>query len=252
MPVIFGRRLLSCSSWCGVSVPSKRALLLVLVLAGAASGAGILVGCKGKPKASEGSAATSAEVVATVIDVPSPRRRPVIPRDDTMQIPIGPRYPILDGQGVGPIRIGANVATIERHMQAPCGLKTPDVCRYFAQAVEFKLKDGVTEEIVVHRRKRPAGKDASGKEQQYGVYNGGIPADPSRNRPLLVAFGMHEQGVAQGIGKPLRVEPVTEPNPNGTVARHYYDGMVLEYDTMPEAKVPILGSIRIVRSSARK
>ena len=73
---------------------------------------------------------------------------------------------IQAGQGVGPIRIGATVATIERLMAAPCEVKTESVCRYIKRAVEFDLdKSGVTDRIVVHRHDRPAGPDAKGEPQ---------------------------------------------------------------------------------------
>ena len=74
---------------------------------------------------------------------------------------------MLAGQGVGPIRIGATVATIQRHMALPCEVKDDKVCRYIARGVEFELKNGVTERVRVHRAGRAAGKDASGATREY-------------------------------------------------------------------------------------
>ena len=58
---------------------------------------------------------------------------------------------IVAGQGVGAIRLGANLATVERLMEAPCDEKTPTLCRYVARAVEFRFGDsGKLERIVAH------------------------------------------------------------------------------------------------------
>ena len=82
-------------------------------------------------------------------------------REPARYCPKAPSLAIQAGQGVGPIRIGATVATIERLMEAPCEVKTESVCRYIRRAVEFDLdKNGFTERIVVHRHDRPAGPDA--------------------------------------------------------------------------------------------
>ena len=147
---------------------------------------------------------------------------------------------IQAGQGVGPIRIGATVATIERLMEAPCDVKTPDVCRYITRAVEFQLgKGGFTERIVVHRHDRPAGLDAHGKPQVYGFFNGGIPPG--------AGLGMVPKAVLEIIGKPLSSERVTEKNPNNTMDRDTYPGgMVLEYDEYTNGRV-MLGGVIITK-----
>ncbi len=147
---------------------------------------------------------------------------------------------IQAGQGVGPIRIGATVATIERLMAAPCEVQTPEVCRYIARAVEFHLgKDGFTDRIVVHRHDRPAGLDAQGKPQAYGFFNGGIPPG--------VGLGMVPKAVLEIIGKPLSSERVTEKNSNNTITRDTYPGgMVLEYDVYTNGKV-MLGGVIITK-----
>jgi hypothetical protein len=165
------------------------------------------------------------------------------------RLPVGPQLAILPGEGIGPIRFGANLATIERLMEAKCDDVTPQVCRYVTRGVEFVLKDGAVTEMVVHRHDRPAGSDAAGQARSYGVFNGYIPPDPSHNRPLNVMFGMHVPGVQEALGKPLRVEQAPAGNPNSTVEVHYYPGAVLEYDRIPEARVPVLGGIRVVKTS---
>jgi hypothetical protein len=148
----------------------------------------------------------------------------------------GPRLAILAGKGVGPIRIGATVATIERLMQAKCDVVTPTVCRYIARAVEFELKDGKTTAIHIHRVWRPAGKDAQGKERQYGMFNGAIPPD--------IMLGMLPWAVQQELGKPLSVQKVTTPNAFHTVEIDRYKGMTFEYDKIYNGKT-VLGGIRI-------
>jgi hypothetical protein len=137
---------------------------------------------------------------------------------------------------VGPIRLGASVATIERLMEAPCDLKTNDVCRYVVRAVEFDLKNGVTDRIIVQRHDRPAGPDANGQPQVYGFFNGNIPPGGG--------LGMIPKAIHELVGMPTSSETVTTPNDFNTVAREYYPGMVLEYDRYTNGSV-ILGGIVI-------
>lgn len=171
----------------------------------------------------------------------STRAKPKLPADipvdqRTIPRPSGPRLAILAGKGVGPIRIGATVATIERLMAAKCDVLTPTVCRYIGRAVEFELKHGKTVAIHVERMWRPAGKDAQGKEREYGTFNGAIPPD--------IMLGMLPWAVRQGVGKPLSVKKVTKPNPFHTVEIDRYKGMTLEYDKLDNGKT-VLGGIRI-------
>jgi hypothetical protein len=138
---------------------------------------------------------------------------------------------ILPGQGVGPIRFGATIATIERLMEAPCEVKTDRLCRYLERAVEFELEDGKTRRIRVHRRGRFADRDPS---DEYGVFNGAIPPD--------LRFGMLPWAIQEHLGKPQRVEPVTAPNDWSTLERHFYPGMILEYDRLPNGNA-VLGGV---------
>jgi hypothetical protein len=182
---------------------------------------------------------TAVSANATASAAPSASAPPVMPPPiprGPVQLPEGPVLAIEAGKGVGPIRLGANVATIERLMGMPCNLKTADVCRYVARAVEFDLKDGFAVRIVAQRHERLAGPDANGQPQVYGFFNGGIPPG--------AGLGMIPTAVHEIIGKPTSSEVVTTPNDFNTVAREIYPGMVLEYDRYTNGRV-ILGAVVI-------
>ena len=147
---------------------------------------------------------------------------------------------ILAGKGVGPIRIGATRATIERQMARPCEVVTESLCRYIGRAVDFHLKDGVVYKVVVHRRDRPAGKDNSGREQVFGLFNGGLPPD--------FEVMMKQKVIMDHVGPASRQEKVTGDNPNHTVERHFYDGMTLEYDRYDNGQI-VLGAVTIEKSA---
>jgi hypothetical protein len=156
---------------------------------------------------------------------------------------------ILPGQGVGPIRFGATVETIERLMEAPCDVKTETVCRFVDRALEFTLANGALVEVLIHRRDRPAA-PLPGQSPQlpstFGAYNGALPPDPDTGAKLPVDFGMHRQAVEEALGKPQRIERV-EANPNGTVERLSYPGLVLELDEYPAAREPVVGGFRVIK-----
>ena len=152
---------------------------------------------------------------------------------------MGPRFAILPGKGIGPLRIGATVATIERHMQAKCEELSRDRCRYFTQAVEFELVDGVTRSIFIHRVDRKAGGVAAdGTPRVYGVFNGVILPD--------LMLGMTPEAIQEHLGQPKRREKAPA-NPHGTEEVHHYDGLLLEYDRIPETGLLALGGVKIVR-----
>lgn len=150
--------------------------------------------------------------------------------------PSGPVLAILAGKGVGPIRIGATVATIERLMQKKCDVQTDKVCRYINRAVEFDLEDGKTKTIRVERPGRPAGKDRSGHEQRYGVFRGAIPPD--------IKAGMLPWAVRRVLGPPLETAKKDGSGPDHTVEVDHYNGMTLQYDKLSNGKLA-LGEIRI-------
>jgi hypothetical protein len=201
--------------------------------------------CKSKDQASSGAASASSTASASV-PAPAASLPPWVPPiRSSWPVPIGPRLAVLAGQGLGPIRFGATVKTIERLMEAPCDFQTADLCRYYKQAIDFELKDGVLARIHVHRFDRPAGNDATGKSRVYGAFNGGIPPD--------LRFGMLPWAIQEHLGKPLRVAPAPGErayNVNSTAELHYYDGLILEYDRLPSGNL-ILGGIVIEKSSGQ-
>ena len=197
-----------------------------------------LAGCKSnaatQATAAAPSASASVEPVAAVSAPPAPPPAPT----STAQLPEGPVLAIEAGKGVGPIRLGATVATIERLMAAPCEVKSATMCRYIVRAVEFELKDGVTDRITVQRHDRPAGPDAHGVPQVYGFFNGGIPPG--------VGLGMLPSAVREILGQPQSVQNITTVNDNGTIQRATYPGMVLEFDKYKNGNV-MLGAVIIGR-----
>lgn len=186
---------------------------------------------------SDGSAepSPSASAAASVAPAPSAAaaaRGAPVPRDVPM--PSGPVLAILAGQGLGPVRFGATLATVERLMQQPCDVRTEKLCRYVARAVEFFFDaDGQVERIVVHRPGR-ATVDAAGKPNVYGMFHGAIPPDL---KMLMLPWA-----VQQHLGKPMRVETVTNAGSAFTEERHHYPNMTLEYDRLQNGNL-VLGGV---------
>ncbi len=188
-------------------------------------------------------AACSREEAPTAAPAPVPSAAlssAPLPAKKNWPLPSGPRLAMLAGQGVGPIRIGATVATIQRHMQLPCEVKDDKVCRYIARGVEFELKNGVTERVRVHRAGRAAGKDATGAEREYGFFNGAIPPD--------LSFGMVPKAIQEYLGAPERIETIAPAPPNQTAERHFYPGMIVEYDRHSNGNL-IMGGVVIEKPS---
>jgi hypothetical protein len=212
--------------------------LLVVVTAGSLSG------CKG---ASPSSAPDKAPVPSAVPSAAAASAMPSqvlppseVPGVDTVPtawpIPDGPLLGIFAGEGVGAIRLGANVDTIERLMAAPCEVKTAEVCRYIGRATEFFLKDGVTFEIHTHRENRPT----TPKPRVFGVFNGRTPEG--------VAFTMLQPAARELLGPPLRTEVVQDGGENHTMAIDVYDGLRVEYDRLPKGSIGVGGMV-IVKST---
>jgi len=159
-------------------------------------------------------------------------------------VPVPGAFPlmaVLAGQGAGAIRIGANVTQVERLMQRPCEVRSEHLCRYVQRAVDFNLVGGITQSIYIQRRGRPAGKNANGEDVEFGFFQGMIPPD--------LKLGMTPEAIQEYLGKPERAEQVAGPNPQTTVWRHYYPGLVLEYDWVAETGKLMLGGILIVKDS---
>lgn len=188
---------------------------------------------RGASGAPSGSAAPTPSTQAPTSSAASAPAR----RVERMRIPVGPRFAIMPGQSVGPIRPGATVATIERHMQAKCAELGPKSCRYVDRGIEFELDDkGVTQRIRVHRMHRSAGKSPDGQELTWGPFHGAIPPD--------LLFGMLPAAIQEHLGKPQRVVPGAEGAHPAAAEQHHYENMVLEYDRMPNGQL-VLGGIRI-------
>lgn len=183
--------------------------------------------------ASSAAAAASAAAPIRPEDLPENQRVPT-----AWPLPTGPRLEIIPGQGVGPIRIGATVETIERLMTAPCEFRTENACRYVGRAVEFFLKDGVTEEIRVYRKDRPA--EPAGRT--YGIFNGSTRDGPS--------LGMLQNAVHGLTGNPLATKAVENGGAAHTVAIDDYEGMRIEYDRLESGNV-VVGCI-ILRKPVAK
>jgi hypothetical protein len=162
----------------------------------------------------------------------SPLRKPERPPHN-WPLPSGPVLAILANQGVGPIRIGATVATIERLMALRCEVKDATVCRYPSRGVEFNLENGVTKTVHVHRAGRPAGKD-----REFGFYHGGIPPD--------LQLGMVPNAIQEHLGPPKRIEKSGAAGTADKVEIHVYDGMHVEYDRIPNGNL-VMGGVLIFR-----
>lgn len=172
------------------------------------------------------------------------RSRPIAPiAPEPWHIPVGISLPILPGEGVGPIRFGASLETIERLIAEPCEEKRQDapdvtVCRYSAQAIEFFLTDGALSSLRIHRLGRPFLKDP---KPDFGIYNGRFQSGAS--------LGMLQPAVQELLGKPQAVRTVTEPGAFNTVGfntveLHDYAGFVLEYDKSQSGQI-VLGGIQL-------
>jgi hypothetical protein len=162
------------------------------------------------------------------------------PKRVEMQAPrMGPAFPILPGEGIGPIRFGATKQTIERLMGAPCDEATETSCRYLTRAVDFKLEGGATTEIRISRKGREAKRAADGSIIEYGFFNGAFLPD--------LYFGMHPAALQEALGAPQKVEKISPMGPDGFSERHFYDGVTLEYDLWSSGKL-VLGAAILTKS----
>jgi len=191
----------------------------------------LLCGAVGCAESTEG--VSEAEALTPAPSQSAPKRPPT-PSS-------GPMLPIMAGLGLGAIRLGANTLTIERLMEAPCEIKTDELCRYVTRGVDFHLVAGETAWIHVQRAGRPAGRDVRGEPIEFGFFRGAIPPD--------IRLGMIPHAVQEALGRPGRVEKIPQPNPTTIVERHYYPGLVVEYDRYSNGKL-ILGGVRIVKNDS--
>ncbi|HLV65240.1 MAG TPA: hypothetical protein VKY73_05485 [Polyangiaceae bacterium] len=198
------------------------------------------LGCRSEPKQKAAAAKTQAAKPSPPSPPSATSARFPVPPPRNWALPSGPRLAILAGKGVGSIRIGATVATIERHMAKPCEVKTPEVCRYVSRAVEFHLENGVTKTISAYRAGRPT-KDAEGKDAEYGFFNGAIPPD--------LQFGMIPAAIQEHLGAPISVDKKDVAGPADAVEVHHYPGMRIEYDRIPNGNL-VVGGIRLFKETS--
>jgi len=150
--------------------------------------------------------------------------------------PEGPAFAIMAGEGLGPVRFGATVATIERLMESKCEELTEKYCRYIAAGIEFELENGVVSGIVVYRHDRPV---VGSPGKTWGRTRCAILPDIT---PRVIVSYVHAN-----MGNPQSSETIDEGNPNRTALREHYQGLVLEFDRGEYTKELVLGSIRILR-----
>jgi hypothetical protein len=133
---------------------------------------------------------------------------------------------ILRGQGLGPIRFGATVQTIERLMGLPCSQRTDGVCRYPGHAIEFVLDDqGATKEIRLFALGQPVG----GKPA--GMFNGRFPSG--------LQLGMIRNAVIELEGPPVRDERIEGAGLGQIVERLHYDDMRVDLEQQSDGDVAI-------------
>jgi hypothetical protein len=152
---------------------------------------------------------------------------------------MGMAFPILAGQGIGPVRFGATKATVERLMGGPCDDATETLCRYVGRAVDFKLDKGTVTEIRISRKGREAKRAPDGSIIEYGFFNGAILPD--------LYFGMQPGALQEVLGAPQKIEKISPVGADGFAERHVYDGITLEYDAWSNGKL-VLGAAILTKS----
>ena len=222
---------------CMARIDSKRTarwvgLAALLVLA---------AGCKREPSQGPGDAGAAAATASAARPLAAPPKPPAkLPKPlIDFRPPQGPAFPVLAGKGLGPVRLGATRATVERQMGAACEQATDEVCRYVERGVELFFEGGKVVKIHIHRTGRPAeGVDDAGVPRTYGTFNGAIPPD--------LRLFMLPSAIEEELGKAKRVFKHGEAGvgAQNLVEEHHYPVMVLEYDRLPNGKLG-LGGIRI-------
>lgn len=173
------------------------------------------------------------------VAVPTPAKPvPAKPAPLGERMPVGPKQVVVPGQGITAMRFGATVETLERHMQAPCDVKTESRCLYIKQAIEFSLDKGVMVRAKVYGRDRLV---PGMPDKAFGTFHGGMAPD--------IVFGLHRHIVQEEFGKPERSETVGEGTKLGLVARDFYPGLVLEYDKIENGNT-VLAAMEVVPVAA--
>jgi len=153
-------------------------------------------------------------------------------------MPAGPAFAIVPGVGFGPVRFGASLATVERLMTTPCEERTASVCRYITAGIEYELNNGLVSGMLVHRHDRVV----DGSTKIWGQTRCAIAPDIT---PRVIQNYVHSL-----LGKPESSEAITAPNPNRTVLREVYPGVVFEYDRGEYTNQLVVGSIRVVKADS--
>lgn len=198
------------------------------------------VACNPKRSESERAAPVATTTAAASAAAASASARPKL-RPPVYHVPVGPAFGIEPGVGIGPIRFGATLSTIERLMELPCPEKTASGCRYPIHAVEFQLKDGALEKIHIHGQERLVKPDTPG--YTYGIFNGKLLNG--------VELGMYRDYVEDVMGAPPAGRDVQE---NGsafpTVYVAEYPGVTFQYDKLKNGNV-VLAGIVLEQSAAK-
>ena len=181
-----------------------------------------------KPAPQNSAASAQPSTPGSAASIQAPRR--------SFVKPAGPAFAIVAGEGLGPVRFGATVATIERLMESKCEELTEKYCRYLAAGIEYELKDGIVSGIVVYRHDRPV-EGSPGKV--WGRTRCAILPDLT---PRVILSYVHAS-----MGNPQSSETIDAANPNRTALREHYQGLVLEFDQGEYTKELVLGSIRILK-----
>jgi hypothetical protein len=197
-----------------------------------------LTGCRKSETKKEEAQSADPAALATADPVAKVDKKPP-PAPLGHRFPIGPRLLVVPGRGLGAIRFGATFETVERHMAAPCDLKTETRCLYVRQAVDFTMKDGVVVGMKAEMRDRPVKNGPATGDKAFGSFNGLVPPE--------IMMGLHRHVVIEEFGEPDKKEPVENPKGHGLVDRHFYDGLIFEYDKIENGNV-VLAGIEIVPS----
>lgn len=170
---------------------------------------------------------------ATALKYPRLNVQPPAIKPEQFAIPVGPKLMALPGRGLGPVRFGASLATIERLIGATCTTKTENLCRYAPHAMEFLLEAGKLAEIHIHGDERPFPGGGGTPDNTYGIFNGMLPPK--------VELGMYPHVVEELIGPPLQSEQLDPPQGSTVLRVTYANNTVLEYDKLANGNTVLAG-----------
>lgn len=189
--------------------------------------------CRNKTERVGGSTPTAS--AAKSATPPSALKAPTpVPPVPMTQMPwkaaTGVTLPIFIGRGIGPIRFGAHMDTVERLMGVKCQAKTKTLCRMSDRGVNFHFNDkGELEEIFIARADRIDEKEPS---LTFGMFNGVF----ERKR---ASIGMLPEAIVELIGEPKETVKLDGAGPNKAMLRQVYESMVLDYDLQTNGKLAL-------------